>query len=160
MIKNALNLLSISTSVKIRVSSDDQGHMLAFLLKTVTLNNSFEESGDPRHLTISLEFHNITNVIFNPNNLPIADFSESLFGKEHVELASVTFEGSNFHCDKDYIPKLMNLRDIKIRNTNINLKNLKVKMDNIESLSISSSEIEFPSAATVFEKVPKLTLEN
>jgi hypothetical protein len=33
-------------------------------------------------------------------------------------------------------------------------------MDQIKSLSISSSEIEFPTAATVFEKVPKLTLEN
>jgi len=33
-------------------------------------------------------------------------------------------------------------------------------MDKIESLSISSSEIEFPLAATVFEKVPKLILEN
>ena len=33
-------------------------------------------------------------------------------------------------------------------------------MDKIESLSISSSEIEFPTAAAVFEKVPKLTLEN
>jgi hypothetical protein len=99
-------------------------------------------------------------VIFNPNNLPIADFTESLFTKDHVELASVAFEGANFHCDKDYLPKLMNLRDIRIRNTHINLKNLKVNMDKIESLSISSSEIEFPSAASVFEKVSKLTLEN
>lgn len=68
---------------------------MAFLLKTVTLNNTFDESGDPRHLTICLDFHNVSTKMFNPNSLPIADFTESLFNKEHVELASVAFEGAN-----------------------------------------------------------------
>ena len=60
--------------------------MLALLLKTVTQNNAYAESGDPRHLKISLEFHNISNKIFNPNSLPIDDFTESLFNKDHVKL--------------------------------------------------------------------------
>ena len=111
-------------------------------------------------MTLSLEFYNISNKIFNPNSLPIADFTESLFNKEHVKLASVAFESSNLQFEKDYLPKIMNVSDIRITNSYIHLKKLKVQMDKIESLSISSSEIEFPSAATVFEKVPKLILEN
>lgn len=111
-------------------------------------------------MTLSLEFHNISNKIFNTNSLPIADFTESLFNKEHVQLASVAFESSNLQFEKDYLPKIMNVSDIRITNSYIHLKKLKVQMDKIESLSISSSEIEFPSAATVFEKVPKLILEN
>ena len=62
----------------------------------MTENNTFVETGDPRHLAICLEFNGITTKIFNPNSLPIADFIESLFNKEHIELSSVIFDGVVF----------------------------------------------------------------
>lgn len=103
-----------------------------------------------------MEFVDIKTKFFNPNTLPIADFLESLFCKEHVEISSVVFDGVDLQCDKDYLPKLLNVNEVEISNSEINLKDLKVKLDMLFSLKVTSSKLEFPRGNTMFEKVSKL----
>lgn len=122
-IVNAFSFLSIPASIKIKVSDYRQGEHLTMLLNTATQIDSYGELDylRPRHLTISLVFQNISSRFFSPECMPIADFTESLFSKKHVELVSLTLDHVNFRFDREskaILWKLMNVNDLSLNNLN------------------------------------------
>ncbi len=87
-------------------------------MTTVTHTRLIGKFDELRRLTISLAFHNITTRFFFPECLPIADFTESLFNNQNVDLVSVTFDRVYLESDgQDLLMKLMNVNDLTIKNS-------------------------------------------
>lgn len=96
------------------------------VLTTVTHTRLIGEFNEFRRLAISFAFHNITSRFFIPECLPIADFTESLFNNQNVDLVSVTFDRVNMESDgKDLLMNLLNVPDLKIKNSRIIIPILK-----------------------------------
>jgi hypothetical protein len=143
VISNALSFLNLSTSIKIKVSGENQGLLLSDLLTIATLNKTCGKYNIPRSLTISLVLQNITTKFFNTGYLLIPIFIESLFNKEHVELVSLTFDNVKFSFNgKEFYYKLMNVNDLTFKNSFIKILRILKPFDRIESLVISSSSID------------------
>ncbi len=61
-------------------------------------------------------------------------------------MTSVIFDSVNLEYDKFYLAGLLNVNYVQIKNSKVDLKKLKGKIENLRSLEISSSEIEFPAS--------------
>ena len=73
--------------------------------------------------------------------MPIADFTESLFNNQNVDLVSVTIDRVNMESDgQDLLMKLLNVPDLKIKNSRIIIPILnELQLDEIRCLEITSS---------------------
>ena len=110
-----------------------------------------------------MAFHNIRSRFFFPECLPIADFTESLFNNEHVDLVSVTFDRVILDSDGlDDLPiKLMNVPELRIKNSIIhNLK--ESQFDKIRCLEITSSDIFTPygKSVKIFPNLTQFIVDN
>jgi hypothetical protein len=94
------------------------------------------------------------------DKLEFPDFCNILFGKENIKIDHVYFLAMQVTADKDFVPRLMDVPNLKIENCELDLKNVKYELKELKHLELINNTIQLPTKSKTFLKLKSLHLIN